>query len=406
MTSLAGTGWLATGPVPDLLAALDADGEEARVVGGAVRNALIGLPPGDIDIATTAPPDVTMARVASVGFDPVPTGIAHGTITAVRDGTGIEITTLREDIETFGRHAVVRFGRDWRADAERRDFTVNALSVTRDGTVHDYTNGIADLAAGRIRFIGNARRRIQEDYLRILRFFRFHATYAEGPPDAEALHACIVERAGLAGLSRERVRMELVKVLVVPRAADTLGIASDTGILGDVLGGVALPGRLARLVALEAGLGVAPDAMRRLTALAVLIPEDAERLDARLRLSRAERAVLDDLALVGRTLPPVPESVYRAGRPAAIHRVLYAAADRGLGPDDPALRADWHHVTTFAPPPCPFRGADLIAAGLEPGPFVGHALKEAETAWIKRGFPTDEDSRAAILSDVLSRHRL
>src|SRR6266516_4723594 len=194
------TTWLTQGPLAKLLALLDRDGEEARVVGGAVRNALLGHPPGEIDVATTALPAEVMRRAAAAGFKPVPTGVAHGTVTVVIEGHPFEVTTLREDVETFGRHATVRFGRDWVRDAERRDFTMNALSLSPDGIAHDYVGGLADLRARRVRFIGDAATRIAEDYLRILRFFRFHALYGDGHPDADGLHAAIVARAGLGQL--------------------------------------------------------------------------------------------------------------------------------------------------------------------------------------------------------------
>ncbi len=201
-----------------VLAALDAPGEETRLVGGAVRDALLGRPVADIDLATTLLPEAVVARANAAGLKPVPTGIAHGTVTVVAEGEPFEVTTLREDIETDGRHAVVRFGRDFGHDAARRDFTVNALSVTPDAYVHDTVGGLADLAAARVRFIGEARQRIREDYLRVLRFFRFHARYGAGDPDPEGLAASIEARDGLALLSRERVRGELLKLLVAPGA--------------------------------------------------------------------------------------------------------------------------------------------------------------------------------------------
>src|SRR5437660_1425630 len=191
---IADTAWLTEGALGKLMAVLDRDGEEARVVGGAVRNVLIGEPTGDIDVATTALPPEVMRRAQAAGFKAVPTGIEHGTVTIVVDHRPFEVTTLREDVETFGRHAVVRFGRDWRADAARRDFTINALSLSRDGVVHDYVGGLADIAVRRVRFIGQAAARIAEDYLRVLRFFRFHAADGSGLPDPEGLPACIDAR--------------------------------------------------------------------------------------------------------------------------------------------------------------------------------------------------------------------
>src|ERR1700691_1954549 len=285
---LGGAAWLKHGEVARLLALLDRDGEEARVVGGAVRNTLLHLPVGEIDVATTALPEEVMRRVEAAGWKAIPTGIEHGTVTVVIDGKPFEVTTLRRDIETYGRKAKVVFGRDWTADAQRRDFTINALSAAADGKIYDYVGGIADIAARRVRFIGDAEKRIAEDYLRILRFFRFHAWYGEGAPDAAGLHACIRARAGLEMLSRERVRMELLKLLHAPHATPMLAVMAETGILGAVLGGVPLLASFENVVKAEAAMGFSADAVRRLGALAVTVKEDGERLGQRLRLSNAE----------------------------------------------------------------------------------------------------------------------
>ena len=284
---IADAAWLREPPLSKLLAALNRDGEEARVVGGAVRNALIGEPVGEVDLATTALPDEVSRRAAAAGFRVVPTGIEHGTVTVILDGRSYEVTTLRKDIETFGRHAKVAFGRDWKADAERRDFTMNALSAA-DGTVHDYVGGLADLRARRVRFIGDAGKRIAEDYLRILRFFRFHAAYGQGAPDADGLAACIAGRAGLDQLSRERVRMELLKLLVARHAVPALAVMAEAGLLITVLGGVPDLASFSNMAKVEAAFGLAPDAVRRLGALGVRIAEDAVRLWQRLRLANAE----------------------------------------------------------------------------------------------------------------------
>src|SRR5215475_2021689 len=269
--------WLREMPLRDILAALDGEGEEARVVGGAVRNALLDEPHGDIDIATTALPSEVIRRVEAAGFKAVPTGVEHGTVTVVAAGQPFEVTTLREDVETFGRHAKVVFGRDWRRDAERRDFTINALSLSRDGTVHDYVGGLGDIEARRVRFIGDAAGRIAEDYLRILRFFRFHAAYGEGAPDPDGVAACIDGRAGLDRLSRERIRMEMVKLLVARHAVPSLAVMTEAGLLEQVLGGVPLLASFANMIKLEAVLALSPDAVRRLGALSVSVVEDAER---------------------------------------------------------------------------------------------------------------------------------
>jgi poly(A) polymerase len=218
--------WLRSGPAARVLRLLNGNGEEARVVGGAVRNALLKIPTGDIDIATTALPDEVIRRARAAGIKSVPTGIQHGTVTLVVDGQPFEVTTLREDTETFGRKAKVAFGRDWVRDAERRDFTINGLSVDADGVVHDHVGGLDDIAAKRVRFIGDPNQRIAEDYLRILRFFRIHAAYGAGEPDRAGYLACIAARAGLATLSAERVRMEMLKLMVAQGAAAAIMAAN------------------------------------------------------------------------------------------------------------------------------------------------------------------------------------
>src|SRR5215831_17489485 len=270
--------WLREGELARILALLDCDGEEARVVGGAVRNALLREPLGDIDVATTALPQEVMRRVEAAGFKAVPTGLEHGTITVVAAGQPFEVTTLREDVETDGRHAKVAFGRDWRRDAERRDFTINALSAARDGTVYDYVGGLADIAARRVRFIGDAATRIAEDYLRILRFFRFHAAYGEGAPDPAGVAACIAGREGLEQLSRERVRMEVIKLLGARHPVPALAVMTEAGLLDQVLAGVPQLASFANMMKLEAALGLGADPVRRLGALAVSVREDADRL--------------------------------------------------------------------------------------------------------------------------------
>jgi poly(A) polymerase len=394
--------WLAGGALAALLAALDRDGEEARVVGGAVRNALMGLPPGDIDVATTARPQEVMRRAEAQGFKAVPTGIEHGTVTVVIAGTPFEVTTLREDVETFGRKATVRFGRDWKADAERRDFTINALSVTQDGAVHDYVGGLADLAARRVRFIGDPARRIAEDYLRILRFFRFHAAYGEGPPDAAGLHAVIAARDGLERLSRERVRMELMKLLVTPHAVPTLAVMAEAGLLGTVLGGVPLLASFSNMAKLEAALGLAADPVRRLGALAVLVTEDAERLWQRLRLTNVEH---ERLAAMGDAWWRVAPAIGAHGARALLYRLGEFYSDRVLlawsrsqaGVADAAWRELADVPATWMPPALPFKAADLVSRGVAKGPGLGAALRAAEDAWIAADFPGDPKAIAAIL---------
>jgi poly(A) polymerase len=399
--------WLREPPLSDLLAMLNRDGEEARVVGGAVRNALLDLPHGDIDVATTAQPREVVRRAQAAGFKPVPTGIEHGTITVVIGGHPFEVTTLREDVETFGRHATVRFGRNWTRDAERRDFTMNGLSLSADGTVHDPVGGVADLERRHVRFIGDAATRIAEDYLRILRFFRFHAYYGSGAPDAAGLHAAIVAREGLAQLSRERVRMELVKLMVAPRAAPALAVMADAGLLGTVLGGVPYLAGFEAMIEIEAACGIVPDAARRLGALGAWTVEDAERLWQRLRLTNAEHARLAAMADGWwRVSPAMGDDaarvkIYRIGGAHFADRAMLAWARCGAAATDSA----WRDLATlphrWAAPAFPLRAAHFIARGVEKGPSLGAALGRAEQAWIAEGFPTDRKALNQIINEAL-----
>lgn len=400
--------WLTGGALGKLMAVLDHDGEEARVVGGAVRNILIGEPTGEIDVATTALPDEVMRRAQAAGFKAVPTGFEHGTVTIVVDHQPFEVTTLREDVETFGRHAVVRFGRDWRADAARRDFTINALSLTRDGVVHDYVGGLADIAVRRVRFIGQASARIAEDYLRVLRFFRFHAAYGVGLPDPEGLQACVDAREKLDRLSRERVRMELIKLLVAVHAVPTLAVMAESGILGPVLGGVPYLAGLSNMAKLEAACGLARDPVRRLGALAVMIAEDAERLWQRLRLTNAEHDRLASMADGWWRVTPADDAaaralLYRLGPERLADRVLLAWARSEEGAADPQWRALVTLPQRWTAPKFPIKAADLIKRGIAKGRGLGAALAEAEKAWIARGFPTDKPAVAEI-ADAVARN--
>ena len=399
--------WLKHGDVASLLALLDRDGEEARVVGGAVRNALLQLPVSEIDIATTALPAEVTRRVAAAGGKTIPTGIEHGTLTVVLDHRPIEVTTLREDVETFGRKARVAFGRDWRADAERRDFTINALSASADGTVHDYVGGLDDIAARRVRFIGEAKERIEEDYLRILRFFRFHAHFGHGAPDAAGLAACIRARSGLETLSRERVRMEMLKLLVAARATPTLAVMAESGLLEEVLGGVAYLASFENMAKTEAALGTEADAIRRLGALGVWVAEDAERLTQRLRLSNAESERLLALELWWRVAPGAGEQaarvlLYRLGPERFVDRVLLAwsRSDAGIA------NSGWKHLATlpqrWTAPIFPLRAADFTGRGIAAGPLLGAVLHAAELAWIAAAFPADRPT-LDVIADQAAR---
>ncbi len=393
--------WLRDGAVARLMALLDCDGEEARVVGGAVRNALLRLPVGEIDVATTALPEEVMRRVAAAGGKAIPTGIAHGTVTVVVDHQPIEVTTLRRDVETFGRRAKVAFGRDWKTDAERRDFTINALSAAADGTVHDYVGGLADLAARRVRFIGEPQRRIEEDYLRILRFFRFHAHFGAGAPDAAGLLACIRARAGIETLSRERVRMEMLKLFIAPRATATLAIMTESGLLSMVLGGVPFLAGFENMAKGEAALGLVPDPVRRLGALGVMVREDAERLAQRLRLANAEAGRLLALESWWRVAPAAGERaahalLYRLGPQSFADRVLLAWARAAAGAADAAWRDLAHLPQRWTAPAFPLKAGDFTRRGVAAGPRLGAALRAAEEAWIAADFPEDRAALEAI----------
>jgi tRNA nucleotidyltransferase/poly(A) polymerase len=389
---LRGAPFLMGGGAATALKLFDGDGEQARIVGGAVRNALMGRSITEIDIATTAVPDEVMrrARLANIKF--APTGVEHGTVTLIIDGRPYEVTTLREDVETFGRKARVVFGRDWSHDAARRDFTINALSVTTDGTVYDYTGGLEDLAHRRVRFIGEAGRRIAEDYLRILRFFRIHAAYGTGPVDREGLRACIAGRAGLKQLSAERIRSEMLKLMGADGASAALREMSDGGLLLELLGGVTYHSAFDAMVVAEQQLALGPEPIRRLAALAVAVVEDADRLTERLRLSNAESAELVSMAHRWWQLVTIDETqarvhLYKLGAERYRDRLMLAWAQTG------GDSGRWRQLATlperWSAPVLPLKAADFMAMGLQPGPKLGAVLARAEKLWIDAGFPSD-----------------
>jgi len=400
--------WLRSGATARVLQLLNADGEETRVVGGAVRNALLNIPVGDIDIATTAVPDEVIRRARSAGIKSVPTGIDHGTVTLVVGAQPFEVTTLREDTETFGRKAKVSFGRDWLGDARRRDFTINALSVGPDGVVHDYTGGLEDIAARRVRFIGEASKRIKEDYLRILRFFRMHAAFGAGEMDRIGYLACIGGRAGLATLSAERVRMEMLKLLVADGAAGAVTAMSEGGLLQTIVGGVTYGGTFAAMIAAEHALGLKADAMRRLAALAVAVTEDAKRLATRLRLTNAEAKALDSMGHRWWRMEAMDEArakrrLYRLGEGPYRDRLLLAWARSRSG----GSSRHWIELARlperWTAPKFPLRAADFTARGIAEGPSLGQALTLAEDAWLAADFPLDKAGLASIADQAVVR---
>ncbi len=387
--------WRGDPAVRAVMAALGADAGEARFVGGCVRDALLGLPPGDIDIATAHPPEEATRRLRAAGLGARPTGFSHGTVTAVAAGRSFEVTTLRRDVETDGRRAVVAFTRDWAEDARRRDFTMNALSMAADGTIHDPVGGAADIAAGRVRFVGDPARRIAEDRLRVLRFYRFHALYGRGPMDGAARAACRAAAPGLDRLSGERAWAELSRLLGAADPAETVRAAGEDGVIAALLGAPARAGALARLVALEDG---AADPLRRLAALA---PAPAAALAARLRLSGAERARLAamradrlDAGAEDADGAAARASLYRMGRArfadaALLTGALDDGALEGGAPEEGAAgraRARLELARSWEAPAFPLRGGDLLALGMPEGAAVGRLLARIEARWIAGDF--------------------
>jgi poly(A) polymerase len=400
--------WLARPQVQQVFAALEQDHDEARIVGGAVRNALLGEPVGEIDFATTALPETVMRRARSAGLKAVPTGVDHGTITVVAAGSGYEVTTLREDVQTDGRHAVVRFGRDWLTDARRRDFTVNALSIDRSGAVHDPIGGYADIVARRIRFIGDPDRRIAEDRLRILRLFRLHAQHGRGEIDPVALAAAIRARDGLRALSAERVGQEMRRLIVAPLATETLTVMQESGILPIVLGGIGYVATFSRLAAFEAAVVASPAMPLRLAALGCKVEEDVERLTMRLRLSNAERdRVLRGLA-AARALSPRPDgrggrsALYRLGTEAFRDGIALALAFAAAAPDDAAFGDLYRLPDRWSAPSFPLGGREMVEAGIERGPTLGRLLRALENWWVERDFAPDLAALRARLQQMIA----
>ncbi len=379
--------WTATAAGQALLTALDAAAGTTRLVGGAVRDALLRMACADIDLATRLPPDEVMRRVAAAGLKAVPTGLAHGTVTAVGDRLVAEVTTLRRDVETLGRHAVVAFTDDWRADAARRDFTVNALYADLPcGAVHDYWGGLDDLAARRVRFIGDPLQRIAEDHLRILRFFRFSARFA-AQIDADGLAAATARANDLMALSRERIATELRLLLGLPDPASVMALMLAQGIWRPVLPELA-DGRLpvlARTIAAETAAGIAPAWQRR---LAALLPAGdgalAASVAARLRLANADRARI--VAAVQPVAGDLWPTMWADGAVAVVDRLLIAG-----DADAAAPLPGWQR------PRLPASGKDIIARGIAPGPDVARRLGLFERAWVAAGFPADAAMVAALL---------
>ncbi len=416
MTSVADQAWFQDPALGRVFALLNADGGEGRVVGGAVRNSLMGLAVADIDIATTLLPDVVTERAAAAGIKAVPTGIDHGTVTLVIDGRPFEVTTLRTDVETDGRRAKVAFSTDWQTDAERRDLTINALYADASGEVIDLVGGLGDIEKRNIRFIGDAATRIAEDYLRILRFFRFFAWYGSGRPDAEGLKASSAARSKLKTLSAERVWSELRKLLAADDPGRALLWMRQVAVLTEILpetekwGVDAIPA----LVATEKALGWAPDPLLR---LAAIVPPDAARLEAlaaRLKLSNAEAAYFRAWAKAA----PVNDEISTAG----FERLLYRNGTEGIvvrlelalgvargkaegGSFDEMSRSArlsklLDHARLWKKPQFPLNGADVMAAGIPAGPKVGEILSTLENQWVEENFVSDRAALLARLTEI------
>lgn len=409
-TTLRGrAGWLDDALVKRIFAALAADGGEARVVGGAVRNALLDEPVSDIDFATTHLPDRSSALLEAAGFRVVPTGIDHGTVMAVADGRGFEITTLRADIATDGRHAEVRFGVDWKADAERRDFTINALYCRADGAVVDDVGGLADIGTRTLRFIGQAETRITEDYLRILRFFRFFAQYGAGRPDGDGLRAVAKLKSGLDRLSAERIWTELKKLFSAEDPSRALLWMRQTGVLTVVLpetdkwGIDAVQG----LVAARQAFDWPVDPILLLEA--VTPPDEARRtaMATRLKVSTAERERLVAHAMQPALDPAMSEArlektLYRGDQAAILDHLRIALASRRA--EAGALDSAVLHLARLAKfaadyrrPTLPVSGKDLIDHGISAGPELGHTLRTLETLWVDSGFALTREALLARL---------
>jgi len=378
-----------------LLKALGAADGLTRYVGGAVRDDLLGLPVSDVDLATRLRPDQVIERLQATNIKTIPTGIDHGTVTAVSDGQTVEITSLRRDVSTDGRRATIAFTDDWKEDAARRDFTINALLADpQSGEIFDYFGGLDDLQTGHIHFIGEPLQRIAEDHLRILRFFRFHAKYGSGEPDQAALDACAARANDLMALSRERIADELLKLLALDDPAPTVGIMLQQGILKPVLPEIA-PERMSdleSLIAAEQASGIAPDALRRLAALLPRDPAIAETIAARLKLSNKARKRLACAA--DPQLDFSPDALaYRIGPACAADRLLLAgnaqAAAATIGSKPPRL---------------PISGGALMARGLPEGPIIARTLREIETRWVAGGFPRG-DAFDAIVEECLRTAR-
>lgn len=395
--------WMRADETQSVMTAL---GNDARFVGGAVRNALLRQQVTDIDIATPLTPDVVTKRLQSAKLKAVPTGIEHGTVTAIANSKPFEVTTLRRDVATDGRRATVAFTTDWKEDAARRDFTMNALYASADGEIFDYFGGIADLEAGRVRFVGDATTRIREDYLRILRLFRFHAWYGKGEIDKDALHAAAAEKAGIAQLSGERISKEVLRLLEAENPVPVLRLMASSGILAEILPGNLLIPRLERLAQVDANNFFTPDPILR---LASLLP-DAASVNAvadRFQLSNADRTRLEevlgakDKIVSYLSIKEVRKLLYRLGPKAFKDRATLRWAEDQKDSNAIQWRALLAVADAWDRPEFPLTGREVMNAGVPEGPLVGRILAEVEDWWVDSDFIEDEFSLAERLKAVV-----
>ena len=381
-------GWLEE---PETRAVMQALGH-ARFVGGAVRNALLGAPVADIDIAVPIPPEETVKRLEAADIKAIPTGFDHGTVTAIKNGKVFEVTSLRRDVATDGRHAVVAYTTQWDEDAARRDFTINALYAAPDGEIFDYNGGLQDLVAGKVRFVGDPRARIQEDYLRILRLFRFHAWYGKGEMDADALRAAAQGKAGLAQLSGERIAKEMLRLLECPNPAPVLRTMAASGILPELLPFALQLPRLERLIHTDADNFFPADALLRLAALLPDDPAAARGVAERLRLSGADRTRLEALSAAEK-MPVHPSAqavrklLYRLGAAAFKDKVRLNWAAAAPGANAIPWRMLLLVADAYEKPRFALTGHDIMQAGVPEGPQIGKILTQIEDWWIDNDFP-------------------
>lgn len=403
--------WMTARPTRAVMRALTRDGGAARFVGGAVRNALLGEPVVDVDIATPIQPNEVIDRLKQSGLNVIPTGIEHGTVTAISSGKPFEVTTLRRDVSTDGRRATVAFTTDWSEDAARRDFTINALYASEDGQIFDYFGGLDDLKTRRVRFVGDPTTRIREDYLRILRLFRFHAWYGKGELDAQAFAAVTAEKSGLKLLSGERVQKELLRLLEAKSPIAALRAMQSASILAEILPGELQLDRVARLVDIETANRHKPD---NLLHLAALLPDDAKtarKLSQALKLSNADKDRLieavepDDRVNASLSPREARQLLYRLDRQSFLDQLLLRWSDAQRDSQDGHWRKLLKLAASWKKPELPIDGRDVMAKGLDEGPKIGTTLRALEEEWIEADFAPDRRALLRRLKETINQPR-